>query len=104
MEFHYIQTFDEVETGYKGIQEPKKADRACEKQALVIMPTVGADTSCNRIGYGKGYYDTYLATHPEYQTLALAFDMQIVAYLPVERFDKKPQILITETKTYFAPL
>jgi 5-formyltetrahydrofolate cyclo-ligase len=100
MEFHYIQTFDEVVPGYKGIEEPKKADLAQGKQVLVIMPAVVVDTSCNRIGYGKGYYDSYLQANPQHQTVALAFDMQVVEKIPVESFDQKPQIVITEKKRY----
>jgi 5-formyltetrahydrofolate cyclo-ligase len=102
MEFHYMQSFDDVEAGYKGIQEPKKADLACGEQALIIMPAVVVDYACNRIGYGGGYYDKYVATNPEYQSLLLAFDLQVVDFLPREPFDQPANMLVTETRIYIS--
>ena len=100
MEFYYIQTYDDLEEGYKGIPEPKKANLAIDDKTLVIMPGAAFDANCNRIGYGKGYYDKYLQAHPNYKTLALAFELQMVEHIPTEEYDICPQILITEENTY----
>ena len=64
------------------------------------MPGVAFDTNRNRVGYGGGYYDRYLKSHPQLRTLALAFDMQVLFEVPAEEQDIKPQLLVTETNIY----
>ncbi|XP_056316985.1 5,10-methenyltetrahydrofolate synthetase (5-formyltetrahydrofolate cyclo-ligase) [Danio aesculapii] len=64
---------------------------------LILMPGLGFDKSGNRLGRGKGFYDTYLErcrTHPKGKpyTIALAFKEQICAEIPVGEHD----ILIDE--------
>jgi len=100
MEFYYIQSFDDLEEGYKGIAEPKQTNLAYDENVLVIMPGAAFDKTCNRIGYGRGYYDKYLQAHPNYKTIALAFECQMVETIPAEALDICPDIIITEEKTY----
>ena len=100
MEFYYIQSYADLEEGYKGISEPKKVNLATDDNTLGIMPGAAFDIKCHRIGYGKGYYDKYLQAHPNYKTLALAFELQMVEHIPTEEYDICPQILITEENTY----
>ncbi|MCR5828923.1 MAG: 5-formyltetrahydrofolate cyclo-ligase [Lachnospiraceae bacterium] len=80
MEFIEIKSFDSVRPGFKGIYEPFEGDIADEKKVLMIMPGVAFDRSFNRIGYGGGYYDKYIADHPEvnFTLMALCYDFQIV--------------------------
>ncbi|MCD8016170.1 MAG: 5-formyltetrahydrofolate cyclo-ligase [Lachnospiraceae bacterium] len=69
-----------------------------KKRVLLIVPGVGFDRNRNRCGYGKGFYDRYLAAHPDYATVALAFDFQIVDEVPVRAEDIRPQVLVTESQ------
>ena len=73
---------------------------ASADDGLMIMPGVAFDTNRNRVGYGGGYYDRYLESHPQLHTLALAFDMQVLFEVPAEEQDIKPQLLVTETNIY----
>lgn len=100
MEFYYIHSYEDLEEGYKGILEPKQTNLAYDENTLVIMPGAAFDLTCNRIGYGKGYYDKYLHAHPSYKTLALAFEFQMIEHIPTEEYDICPQIIITEENTY----
>lgn len=100
MEFYYIHSYEDLEEGYKGILEPKQTNLAYDENTLVIMPGAAFDLTCNRIGYGKGYYDKYLQAHPNYKTLALAFELQMIEHVPTEEYDICPQIIITEENTY----
>uniref|UniRef100_A0A8C1P8S1 5-formyltetrahydrofolate cyclo-ligase n=1 Tax=Cyprinus carpio TaxID=7962 RepID=A0A8C1P8S1_CYPCA len=64
---------------------------------LILMPGLGFDKKGNRLGRGKGFYDTYLErcrTHPKGKphTIALAFKEQLCAEVPVGEHD----ILIDE--------
>ena len=100
MEFYCIQSFEELEEGYKGIFEPSHAHAAQDDDVLVIMPGSVFDINCNRIGYGKGYYDKYLQTHPNFKKIAIAFELQMLETIPAEAHDISPDIIITEEKTY----
>lgn len=50
---------------------------------VVIVPCLGFNTAGYRLGYGGGYYDRYLAQHPEICTLGAAWDEGL---LPPESF------------------
>lgn len=100
MEFCYLESFDDLQEGFKGIPEPKHKQLACEENVLVIMPGAAFDAACNRIGYGKGYYDKYLYAHPNYKTIAIAFELQMVDTIPADCYDIGPNMIITEENTY----
>lgn len=104
MEFFYIESTADLKKGCFGIPEPA-TDRlaGCEgqgKNVLVIMPGVAFDTQLGRIGYGKGFYDTYLRRHPDYRTIALAYSMQCLEYVPTEEHDVRPEMILTEKEVY----
>ncbi|MBN3306189.1 MTHFS ligase, partial [Amia calva] len=61
---------------------------------LILMPGLGFDRNGNRLGRGKGYYDTYLERcmkHPKGKpyTIGLAFKEQICEAIPVGDNDIK---------------
>ncbi|MGO5051432.1 5-formyltetrahydrofolate cyclo-ligase [Lachnospiraceae bacterium LCP25S3_G4] len=101
MAFYYIQSYRELEPGYFGILEPNKhTPIASPPHALVIMPGVAFDFNCNRIGYGKGFYDKYLVKHENYRRMALAFDIQCVEHVEADEFDIRPELVVTEGYIY----
>ncbi|PWJ52381.1 5-formyltetrahydrofolate cyclo-ligase [Faecalicatena contorta] len=100
MEFYYIDSMEELQEGYYGIMEPPAKIKACGKDVLVIMPGVAFDIQCNRIGYGKGFYDSYLSVHPDYRRIALAYGMQCLKSIPAGGHDIRPEIIITEEENY----
>lgn len=100
MEFFYIQNFGELSQGVWGISEPDTEIVACGLAPLVIMPGAAFDFERHRIGYGKGYYDRYLAKHPNCQTMALAFELQMLENIPVDEHDICPQFIVTEEHIY----
>lgn len=106
--FYRIFSFAELEKGYQGIREPVKglltyeANRQ-EGNSLLLLPGTVFDRKRNRLGYGKGFYDRFLAGHlPELEsgrliTAGLAFSVQIVEQIPNEKHDIRPDYLFTET-------
>lgn len=96
MEFFEISDYRDLVSGYKGILEPKEGIVFSPKSALVIVPGVAFDNSGKRIGYGKGFYDRYLNRHKEYDTIALAYNCQIVEDVPSDTHDIKIDLIITE--------
>ncbi|MCM8765773.1 MAG: 5-formyltetrahydrofolate cyclo-ligase [Candidatus Omnitrophica bacterium] len=75
--------------GPYGIKEPlKKIPLPIESLDLVIVPAVAFDKKGNRLGRGKGYYDSFLSTIPKKTfSIGIAFDFQIVPRLPVRPCD-----------------
>ncbi|XP_023049148.1 5-formyltetrahydrofolate cyclo-ligase isoform X1 [Piliocolobus tephrosceles] len=68
---------------------------------LIFMPGLGFDKHGNRLGRGKGYYDTYLKRCLQHQevkpyTLALAFKEQICLQVPVNENDMKVDEVLYE--------
>ncbi|XP_053128972.1 5-formyltetrahydrofolate cyclo-ligase isoform X2 [Hemicordylus capensis] len=68
---------------------------------LILMPGLGFDRTGNRLGRGKGYYDTYLercTQHPKGKpyTIALAFKEQVCDVVPVTEKDMKVDEVLFE--------
>ncbi|MCI1726676.1 MAG: 5-formyltetrahydrofolate cyclo-ligase [Lachnospiraceae bacterium] len=99
LEFYYIESFGQLQEGYKGIPEPSGCRKAEDEEAFVIMPGVAFDEQRNRLGYGKGYYDRFLEKNPKHKTAAMAFDFQVQEKeLPHEKTDLKPDVIVTEKR------
>jgi 5-formyltetrahydrofolate cyclo-ligase len=68
---------------------------------IILIPLVGFDESKNRIGYGGGYYDRtieYLEKKNDVLKLGVAFDEQETIKIPNGKYDKKLDIIITQTR------
>ena len=88
MKFIYLDDFSQVEKSEMGIPEPISDTPVAEdKTALVLMPGLAFTKRGDRMGYGGGFYDRFLADETEHPTLALCYDFQIVESLPTEEFD-----------------
>ncbi len=60
-------------------------------------PVLGFDNQGYRIGYGKGWYDKFLATQPRAVTIGLAYEISRVKEgLPKEPHDIPLKYIITE--------
>ncbi|KAF7241458.1 5-formyltetrahydrofolate cyclo-ligase [Varanus komodoensis] len=79
----------------------EEALSAPEGLDLILMPGLGFDKTGNRLGRGKGYYDTYLSRcmlHPRGKpyTIALAFKEQLCDMVPVSKGDVKVDEILFE--------
>ena len=101
MRFYKIQSFNDLQLGMFGILEPISSEEITTNYGLMIMPGVAFDSSCHRIGYGKGFYDQYLKVYPHLNTLALAFDCQIIEDIKAEEHDIDPQLVVTESQIFY---
>jgi 5-formyltetrahydrofolate cyclo-ligase len=54
-----------------------------------VVPGMGFDKDCNRLGRGKGYYDRLLAKIPDVYKIGICFDFQKVESLPTGKYDIK---------------
>ncbi len=88
---------EELIEGYKNIPEPpSRAPRvqAC-KNTLCIVPALAFDKEKNRLGYGGGFYDRYLAGFDGI-TVGLCRGEFLFDELPREVHDLPIKIIITE--------
>lgn len=100
MKYYEIFSYDDLEAGYFGISEPKferLQEMICE-DGLMILPGVAFDIDRHRVGYGGGFYDRYLETHPNMKKIAFAFEFQMFEKVPSEEFDRQPEKIITEKR------
>ena len=88
MKFLYMDDLSLVEKGYAGIPEPIADEPvADDPTALVLMPGLAFTKEGNRMGYGGGFYDKFLAKEPDHPTVALCYDFQMVDYIPTDDYD-----------------
>ena len=66
---------------------------------ILLIPLVGFDNQLNRLGYGGGYYDRYITKVQQNEHLikiGIGFSFQKVKNLPINKYDKKLDFIITE--------
>jgi len=64
----------------------------------VILPMLAFDKKGNRLGYGAGYYDRFLSSHPHLTRIGIAFACQEVDEIPTDATDASMDIIITDTR------
>lgn len=82
---------------YQIPEPPETALFDCHTPALVILPGVAFDKDGNRMGYGGGYYDRFLA-NPFLSVVKImaAFHEQEIQKLPVDERDIRPDVVVTD--------
>lgn len=67
---------------------------------LMLLPGLAFDSRGNRIGYGAGYYDRYLARFAKdnFIKIALAYDFQLLDQIETTEYDKKADLIITPSR------
>lgn len=66
---------------------------------VLLMPLAAYDRAGNRIGYGKGHYDTAITAIEKQRAvlcIGLAFEAQEVDHIPAEPHDKRLDGVLTE--------
>ena len=69
---------------------------------IVIVPALAFDSKKNRIGFGGGYYDTFLEKVRKKNNKALfigvCYDFQIIDSVPTEKHDVTLDFVVSENK------
>ena len=85
---------------YRTLEPPPDAEPiALGEIGLIVVPGVGFDAACRRLGRGRGHYDATLAALPPGAVrLGLAFEVQLVAAVPEEAHDVALDAVVTEER------
>ena len=70
---------------------------------LIIVPGIVFDSNGYRLGYGKGFYDRFLAKCPHAVSVGLAYQMQIVEDTFPQAWDVPVQHIFTENSRIDIP-
>jgi 5-formyltetrahydrofolate cyclo-ligase len=105
---------DPLTTNRFGIPEPDVAPESRlgpEAMAMVVLPMVGFDARCQRLGMGGGWYDRSFAAshttnsgtgrHRKPLLVGAAFSAQQVDVLPVEPWDVALDVVCTEHDIFY---
>lgn len=97
MEFYAFTDFAQLRPGKWGILEPDpQLCRPSEnKNGLCLVPGLAFDKSGARLGYGKGYYDRFLAAM-EIDTVGVCYEALFLESIPAESHDKRVGRVATE--------
>ena len=104
MEFLLVDGDTLYDRGVYGIMEPEFGERVSpafgNERIEILIPGLCFDLEKNRIGYGGGYYDRYLAQfdRKRFHVTALAYEYQIFETVPAEEYDGKVDLVITENR------
>jgi 5-formyltetrahydrofolate cyclo-ligase len=99
MEFYSYNESTALISGAYDILEPDSTEiLEPDEDTLIIMPGAVFSKDNKRIGYGGGYYDRYLAKHPECKTMAVAYDFQVLEQIPYEEHDVCPDVVMSCTR------
>tara|TARA_Y100000591_G_scaffold266732_1_gene240591 strand:- start:6 stop:551 length:546 start_codon:yes stop_codon:yes gene_type:complete len=99
MDFFEWTNKDPLKINKYGIAEPISVKKIYPD--VIFVPLVAYDDNLNRLGYGGGFYDRYLekiAKMKKILKIGLGFSYQELKKIPVNKYDKKLDLIITEKK------
>ena len=113
MSWHLVKGLDGLATSSFGIEEPPDEDDTLIRpntlkhaRALAIVPALAFDETGLRIGYGGGFYDTFLPSFPG-TTVGLCRESHLLESLAakgvVEEHDRAVSLVVTERRIIEAP-
>lgn len=82
-----LHSLNDVEKGVFGTTYPANSTIYSGEYDLVIVPGLAFDNQNYRLGYGGGYYDTFLEQHPTAFKIGIFYPFQEVASVPKEKHD-----------------
>ena len=87
LEHHRYHGRDRLVPGVFGTHHPAGDQPYTGTFDLIIVPGLAFTQEGHRLGYGAGYYDTFLPQHPTAHTVAVCYPFQVLDAVPVEAHD-----------------
>ncbi|MDD2361400.1 MAG: 5-formyltetrahydrofolate cyclo-ligase [Oscillospiraceae bacterium] len=99
MRFYYIDGLEQLTPGCYGILEPdsNKSEQVISfSDSLCLVPALCYDWEGYRLGYGKGYYDRFLASY-DGAMVGAVYSSCVRRRLPHGKYDRPVELLVTES-------
>lgn len=99
MHFARVQELSELVLDRFGILAPGSYAPTIDVATLDLMfvPGLAFDRQGQRLGRGRGYYDTVLSSFTGFRA-GVAWDFQVVERVPVHQHDAHVDVVITQTR------
>lgn len=97
IEFAELDSLEDLHTGKFQIREPKIKKLIDYTPQVIVVPGVAFGLCKHRIGYGKGFYDSYLKNKKTFK-IGVAFEFQITEKVPCEAHDVQMDLILTEKR------
>ena len=97
MDFYRWSFDDPLKINKYGIPEP--FSKKLIYPDILLVPLVAFDKNLNRLGYGGGYYDRVinkLSKKKDILKIGLALSVQKINNVPVTKYDKKLDYIVTD--------
>ncbi len=96
MKFYKISSLSDLKPGAFGVLEPENCEEITEfSDAVCILPGLGFDLKGYRLGYGKGYYDRFLAGFTG-KNIGVCYNICLKSLIPHGKYDRMVDVLVTE--------
>lgn len=82
-----LRSLEELEPGIFGTSHPAGGQVYTGAYDLFVVPGLAFDIQGNRLGYGAGYYDTFLIEQPMGYKAGVCYPFQLVREIPHEPHD-----------------
>lgn len=94
----YIRSLSVLVPSTFGVPEPIGNEIPASPKDIhtILLPMLGFDRNGDRLGYGAGYYDRFLAANPQIRKIGIAFSCQEAERVPVDENDIHMNCIITE--------
>lgn len=99
LDYREISGFSDLERGRMGTMEPKESRPPAPELDAVLVPAVCASPGLHRLGYGRGFYDRYLAGAGAAR-IAVCMESQMVREVPHEGHDERMDVVVTDERVY----
>ncbi len=101
--FYQIHAPSDCVPGAFGILEPEGGRELTPDmgRSLLLLPGLAFTKAGGRLGYGGGYYDRYLAAHPQAFLAAPAYPFSVVGSLPEEAHDIRADALVLPGEVFY---
>ena len=99
MDFIQWSSNDPLVINKFGIPEP--SNDKIKFPDILLVPLLSFDAKLNRVGYGGGFYDRYIHRIKRKKKpllVGLAYSFQKVKSIPINKYDKKLDFVVTERK------
>jgi len=96
-----ITDMSDLQPGQWDIPEPRPGLPLVEPSSIdvAVLPGAAFDPQGGRVGYGGGFYDTFMrGLAPSAARIALAFDDQVIGCVPCEAHDLRAHMIVTERR------